>query len=43
MPACRKAPQAATRNIHLFRHNQIEGAREKLAKIRADATPRTAS
>ena len=27
--------KASTRNIHLFRHNQVEGARAKLAKIRA--------
>jgi glycine C-acetyltransferase len=34
--AClQEGAQAATRNIHLFRHNQIESAREKLAKIRA--------
>lgn len=33
--AClQEGAQAATRNIHLFRHNQIEGARDKLAKIR---------
>ncbi len=33
--AClQEGAQAATRNIHLFRHNQIEGARAKLAKIR---------
>lgn len=37
--AClQEGAQAATRNIHLFRHNQIEGAREKLAKIRANDT-----
>jgi len=30
--------KASTRNIHLFRHNQVEGAREKLAKIRANDT-----
>jgi glycine C-acetyltransferase len=37
--AClQEGAQAATRNIHLFRHNQIEGAREKLAKIRAADT-----
>lgn len=29
---------AATGNIHLFRHNQIESAREKLAKIRSTDT-----
>jgi glycine C-acetyltransferase len=34
--AClQEGAQAATRNIHLFRHNSIEGAREKLAKIRS--------
>jgi glycine C-acetyltransferase len=33
--AClQEGAQAATRNIHYFRHNQIEGAREKLASIR---------
>lgn len=37
--AClQEGAQAATRNIHLFRHNQVEGARQKLAKIRADDT-----
>jgi glycine C-acetyltransferase len=37
--AClQEGAQAATRNIHLFRHNQIEGAREKLAQIRAKDT-----
>lgn len=37
--AClQEGAQAATRNIHLFRHNQIEGAREKLAKIRSADT-----
>ena len=37
--AClQEGAQAATRNIHLFRHNQIEGVREKLAKIRATDT-----
>ncbi len=37
--AClQEGAQAATRNIHLFRHNQIEGAREKLAKIRSNDT-----
>jgi len=37
--AClQEGAQAATRNIHLFRHNQIEGAREKLAKIRENDT-----
>jgi glycine C-acetyltransferase len=30
--------QAATKNIHLFRHNSVEMAREKLAKIRATDT-----
>jgi glycine C-acetyltransferase len=34
--AClQEGAQAATRNIHYFRHNSIEGAREKLAAIRA--------
>ena len=33
--AClQEGAQASTRNIHLFRHNQVEGARQKLAKIR---------
>lgn len=37
--AClQEGAQAATRNIHLFRHNQVEGAREKLAKIRSTDT-----
>jgi glycine C-acetyltransferase len=37
--AClQEGAQAATRNIHLFRHNQVQGAREKLAKIRANDT-----
>ena len=37
--AClQEGAQAATKNIHLFRHNSIEGAREKLAKIRATDT-----
>jgi glycine C-acetyltransferase len=37
--AClQEGAQAATRNIHLFRHNRIDGAREKLAKIRAGDT-----
>jgi glycine C-acetyltransferase len=37
--AClQEGAQAATRNIHLFRHNQIEGAREKLANIRSTDT-----
>lgn len=37
--AClQEGAQAATRNIHLFRHNNIEHAREKLAKIRATDT-----
>jgi glycine C-acetyltransferase len=37
--AClQEGAQAATRNIHLFRHNEIEGAREKLAKIRENDT-----
>ncbi|ADM09087.1 putative 8-amino-7-oxononanoate synthase [Parvularcula bermudensis HTCC2503] len=30
--------QAATKNISLFRHNQVEDARKKLAKIRAKDT-----
>lgn len=30
--------QAATSSIHLFRHNSVEGAREKLAKIRSKDT-----
>ena len=34
--AClQEGAQAATRNIHLFRHNQIDGVRSKLEKIRA--------
>src|SRR3546814_8194790 len=34
--AClQEGAQAATRNIHLYRHNQIESVREKLAAIRA--------
>ncbi len=34
--AClQEGAQAATRNIHYFRHNSIEGAREKLKNIRA--------
>ena len=37
--AClQEGAQSATRNIHLFRHNSIEGAREKLQKIRATDT-----
>jgi glycine C-acetyltransferase len=37
--AClQEGAQAATRNIHLFRHNQIETARAKLEKIRATDT-----
>lgn len=37
--AClQEGAQAATRNIRLFRHNQIEGAREKLEKIRSADT-----
>jgi glycine C-acetyltransferase len=37
--AClQEGAQAATRNIHLFRHNQIEAARQKLEKIRATDT-----
>jgi 7-keto-8-aminopelargonate synthetase-like enzyme len=34
--AClQEGAQAATRNIHYFRHNSIEGARDKLQRIRA--------
>ncbi len=34
--AClQEGAQAATRNIHYYRHNSIEGAREKLSAIRA--------
>jgi glycine C-acetyltransferase len=34
--AClQEGAQAATRNIHLFRHNNLDSAREKLAAIRA--------
>jgi 7-keto-8-aminopelargonate synthetase-like enzyme len=34
--AClQEGAQAATRNIHYFRHNSIEGARDKLERIRA--------
>lgn len=37
--AClQEGAQAATRNIHLFRHNQIDAVRDKLAKIRATDT-----
>lgn len=37
--AClQEGAQAATRNIHLFRHNQVDQMREKLAKIRAADT-----
>ncbi len=37
--AClQEGAQAATRNIHLFRHNNLEHAREKLAAIRAKDT-----
>lgn len=37
--AClQEGAQAATRNIHLFRHNSVEAAREKLAKIRSTDT-----
>jgi glycine C-acetyltransferase len=37
--AClQEGAQAATRNIHLFRHNLVEAAREKLKKIRATDT-----
>jgi glycine C-acetyltransferase len=37
--AClQEGAQAATRNIHLYRHNQVEGVREKLAHIRSTDT-----
>lgn len=37
--AClQEGAQAATRNIHLFRHNRVDQVREKLAKIRAGDT-----
>ena len=37
--AClQEGAQAATRNIHLFRHNKVEAVREKLAKIRSNDT-----
>lgn len=37
--AClQEGAQAATRNIHLFRHNLLDTARDKLAKIRATDT-----
>jgi glycine C-acetyltransferase len=37
--AClQEGAQAATRNIHLFRHNRIDAVREKLEKIRAGDT-----
>ena len=37
--AClQEGAQAATRNIHQFRHNNVEMVREKLAKIRANDT-----
>ncbi|MDO7843670.1 aminotransferase class I/II-fold pyridoxal phosphate-dependent enzyme [Sphingomonas immobilis] len=37
--AClQEGAQAATRNIHLFRHNQLDGVRDKLAKIRSTDT-----
>jgi glycine C-acetyltransferase len=37
--AClQEGAQAATRNIHLFRHNNLESARDKLAAIRAKDT-----
>lgn len=37
--AClQEGAQAATRNIHLFRHNLVDHAREKLAAIRASDT-----
>jgi glycine C-acetyltransferase len=37
--AClQEGAQAATRNIHLYRHNQVDAVREKLAKIRSTDT-----
>lgn len=37
--AClQEGAQAATRNIHLFRHNRVDQVRDKLAKIRATDT-----
>ena len=37
--AClQEGAQAATQNIHLFRHNSIEAVRDKLARIRAKDT-----
>jgi 7-keto-8-aminopelargonate synthetase-like enzyme len=37
--AClQEGASAATRNVHLFRHNNVESAREKLIKIRANDT-----
>lgn len=37
--AClQEGAQAATKNIHLFRHNSVDMAREKLVKIRANDT-----
>ncbi len=37
--AClQEGAQAATRNIHLFRHNQVDAVRQKLAKIRSTDT-----
>lgn len=37
--AClQEGAQAATRNVHYFRHNSIEGARQKLSSIRAKDT-----
>jgi glycine C-acetyltransferase len=37
--AClQEGAHAATRNIHLYRHNQVESVREKLAKIRSTDT-----
>jgi 7-keto-8-aminopelargonate synthetase-like enzyme len=37
--AClQEGAHAATRNLHLFRHNDVEMAREKLARIRATDT-----
>lgn len=37
--AClQEGAQAATRNIHLFRHNQVEAVQQKLAKIRSTDT-----
>ena len=37
--AClQEGAQAATRNIHLYRHNQVDAVREKLTKIRSTDT-----